>query len=84
MADQHTAKTRVYSGLWRTRAARTHVDEAFGVNPAHRMLSDTKPAGAIGDDDGDFEQALGLDRTPERSFAGATRYSRQHVYGSGP
>ena len=46
------------------------VDEPLGVDPAQRVDADAELAGVVGDDDGLAEQALGLDRAPQRRFAG--------------
>src|ERR1700734_3990124 len=46
------------------------MDEALGVDPAERVIAEAELAGVVGDDDGMSEQALGLDGSPQRRFAG--------------
>ncbi len=46
------------------------VDEALGVDPAQRVVADAELAGVVGNDNRAGEQALGLDRAPQRRFAG--------------
>jgi len=52
------------------------VDEPFGVNPAQRVFADADPrvepgeAGVVGDDDRVLQQALMMDRAPQRRLAG--------------
>ena len=54
------------------------MDEALGVDPTERVIADAELAGVVGDDDGLSEQALGLDRAPQRRFAGRPHRIGRH------
>ena len=46
------------------------MDEPFGVDPAQRVRADAKLARVVGNNHGVRQQALMMDRAPERRFAG--------------